>query len=87
MASYGPTPCHPGHPCAPPSLPPCLPASSPRSIYPFDNQGEDAGLSEAQKVRKMLERMENEAYALNPQVGLTGSGWGEGRGAAGGGGR
>eukprot|EP00198_Chlamydomonas_reinhardtii_P010066 XP_001699403.1 ser/thr kinase [Chlamydomonas reinhardtii] len=40
-------------------------------IYPFDNQGEDAGLSEAQKVRKMLERMENEAYALNPQVPVT----------------
>lgn len=37
-------------------------------IYPFDNHGEDNGLSEAQKVRKMLDRMEKEAYALNPSV-------------------
>lgn len=40
-------------------------------IYPFDNHGEDAGLSEAQKVRKMLERMEGEAYVLNPQVAIS----------------
>ncbi len=41
-------------------------------IYPFDNLGDDAAtLSEAQKVRKMLERMEGEAYVVNPQVPIS----------------
>ncbi|GLI60100.1 hypothetical protein VaNZ11_002131 [Volvox africanus] len=40
-------------------------------VYPFDNQGEDQGISEAQKVRRMLERMETEAYVLNPNLSVT----------------
>ncbi|GIL83946.1 hypothetical protein Vretimale_10959 [Volvox reticuliferus] len=40
-------------------------------LYPFDNQGEDQGISEAQKVRRMLDRMETEAYVLNPSVSVT----------------
>ncbi|GIL56375.1 hypothetical protein Vafri_11744 [Volvox africanus] len=40
-------------------------------LYSSGNQGEDQGISEAQKVRRMLDRMETEAYVLNPNLSVT----------------